>query len=60
MDISNDLHFKDFASSRNLRPSSVKEYLRNINQFCIFLNKNPTQLIEKKNSKKIKVFGEKS
>jgi hypothetical protein len=46
MDIINDLHFQDFIISRDLRESSVKEYARTLDQYCSFLNKNPTELIE--------------
>ena len=46
MDILNDPHFQDFIVSRDLRESSVKKYARSIDQYCNFINKNPTELIK--------------
>ncbi len=46
MDIENDYHFRDLAISRNLRKTTIKEYARSLNQYCNFINKNPTELIE--------------
>ncbi|MBZ2166973.1 tyrosine-type recombinase/integrase [Methanobacterium spitsbergense] len=46
MDIKSDRHFQDLIISRNLRKSSIKEYAKSLNQYCVFINKNPTELIE--------------
>ena len=46
MNIESDQHFQDLIISRNLRKSSIREYAKSLNQYCIFINKNPTELIE--------------
>lgn len=46
MVIESDRHFQDLIISRNLRKSSIKEYAKSLNQYCVFINKNPTELIE--------------
>ena len=46
MNIESDQHFQDLIISRNLRKSSIREYAKSLNQYCVFINKNPTELIE--------------
>jgi hypothetical protein len=46
MDINNDQQVIDFIRSRDLRESSIKEYPQSLKQYCIFLNKNPYEIIE--------------
>lgn len=45
-DIENDPCVKDFLRSRRLRESTKKEYLGRLNQYCLFIGKTPTELIE--------------
>ncbi len=41
-----DQCFLDFAQSRDLRKSTIKEYSFNIKNYCNFLKKTPTEFIE--------------
>jgi integrase len=46
MDISNDQYFKQWVRSRNIRKTTIQTYYENINKYCLFLDKTPTQLIQ--------------
>ena len=52
MDYNNEHHFKDYVLSRNLEESTIKEYSHWLNQYCLFLNKNSSELFEEVESTK--------
>ncbi len=45
-DIINDAHFQEFLNSRQVRESTKEQYILRIFNYCDFLDKNPTELIE--------------
>lgn len=46
MEIIEDPHFNEFINSRPIRDSTKKQYTLRIKDYCNFLNKTPTELIE--------------
>jgi hypothetical protein len=45
MDIKNDLTFKRFIQNREIKPNTQKRYYENIKNYCEFIGKTPTELI---------------
>ena len=45
-DIINDAHFQEFLNSRQVRTSTKEQYILRIFNYCVFLDKTPTELIE--------------
>lgn len=45
-DIINDEHFKEFVNSRSIRETTKKQYISRVFNYCSFLNKTPTEIIE--------------
>ena len=47
MDISDDILFKSFIINRGIRERTIKRYKRQLELYCTFINKKPTELINK-------------
>ena len=45
-DIIEDAHFQEFLNSRQVRESTKEQYILRIFNYCVFLDKTPTELIE--------------
>jgi integrase len=45
MDISDDTLFKSFIINRGIRERTIKRYKRQLELYCTFINKKPTELI---------------
>jgi len=46
MDISEDSLFKSFIVNRGIRKATIKRYKRQLELYCTFLDKTPTELID--------------
>lgn len=46
MDISDDTLFKSFVINRGLRERTIKRYKRQLESYCVFMNKTPSELIQ--------------
>ena len=49
-EILHDLHFQEFINSRSIKESTKQQYVIRISDYCNFLNKSPTDLIEEAES----------
>lgn len=45
-DIIKDVHFQEFLNSRQVTESTKEQYVLRIFNYCVFLDKTPTELIE--------------